>query len=155
YLPRGRWTDWWTGAVHEGPTTLQRRVPLEELPIFARGESLVVLGPERNHVRERPTDPLTVEAFVTSDAAFTLRGDGGAVALRWRRQGHEATFEASTAPATFMLRLHQASSIRSVSADGLPIPRLDAAALERAEAGWMVDERGAVVKARARRIEIR
>jgi len=77
------------------------------------------------------------------------------VALRCRRQGNEVTFEASTAPATFVLRLHHTLSIRSVSAEGLPIPRLDAAALERGESGWMVDEGGAVVKARARRIEIR
>ena len=155
YLPRGRWTDWWTGAVHEGPTTLQRRVPLEELPIYVRDESLVVLGPERNHVGERPADPLTVEAFVTNEAEFTFRGDAGTVALRCRRQDNEVTFEASAAPATFVLRLRHAPSIRSVSAEGLPLPRLDAVALERGAAGWMVDERGAVVKARARRVEIR
>src|SRR5262249_21187213 len=144
YLPRGRWADWWTGAVHEGPTTLQRRVPLEELPLYVRDESLVTLGPERNHVGERPADPLTVDAFVTSEAAFSLRGDAGTVALRCRRQGNELTFEASSAPATFVLRLRHAPSIRSVSAEGLPLPRLEAAALERAEAGWMVDERGTV-----------
>jgi len=155
YVPRGKWMDWWTGAIHEGPTTLQRRVPLEELPIYVRDESLIVLGPERNHVGERPADPLTVEAFVTTEAAFTLRGDAGTVALRCQRRGSEVTFEASTAPATFVLRLRGAPSIRSVSAEGLPIPRLDAQALERSEAGWMADERGAVVKARARRIEIR
>ena len=155
YLPRGRWTDWWTGAVHEGPTTLQRRVPLEELPIYVRDESLVVLGPERNHVGERPADPLTVEAFVTNEAEFTFRGDAGTVALRCRRQDNEGTGEASAAPATFVLRLRHAPSIRSVSAEGLPLPRLDAVALERGAAGWMVDERGAVVKARARRVEIR
>src|SRR5215475_10762430 len=90
YLPRGRWTDWWTGTIHDGPTTIRRRVPLEELPIYVRDESLVVLGPERNHVRERPADPLTVEAFVTNEAAFTFRNDdAGPVALRCRRQGNE------------------------------------------------------------------
>ena len=155
YLPRGKWTDWWTGAVHEGPTTIRRQVPLEELPLYVRDESLVVLGPERSHVGERPADPLTIEAFVTSEAAFTLRGDAGTVALRCRRQGNEITFEASATPATYILRLRQAGPVRSVSADGLPIPRLDGPALERSEAGWTLDERIVVVKARARRIEIR
>jgi hypothetical protein len=106
-------------------------------------------------VGERPADPLTVEAFVTSEAAFTLRGDAGAVALRCRRQGNEITFEASATPATYILRLRQGGPVRSVSADGLPIPRLDVPALERSEAGWTLDERIVVVKARARRIEIR
>src|SRR5439155_507874 len=49
YLPRGKWTDWWNGAVHEGPTTLRRQVPREELPLYVRDESLVVLGPERRN----------------------------------------------------------------------------------------------------------
>jgi alpha-D-xyloside xylohydrolase len=155
YLPRGKWTDWWTGAVHEGPTTIRRQVPLEELPLYVRDDSLVVLGPERSHVGERPADPLTIEAFVTSEAAFTLRGDAGTVALRCRRQGNEMTFEASATPATYILRLRQGGPVRSVSADGLPIPRLDGPALERSEAGWTLDERIVVVKARAHRIEIR
>ena len=94
YLPRGRWTDWWSGALHEGSTTIRRQVPLRELPLYVRENSLVVLGPERSHVGERPADPLTVEAFVTTAAAFALRGDGGAVDLACRRRGGELTFEA-------------------------------------------------------------
>jgi len=155
YLPRGKWTDWWNGAVHEGPTTLRRQVPLEELPLYVRDESLVVLGPERSHVGERPADPLTVEVFVTNEGAFTLRGDAGTVALRCRRRANEVTFEAGATPATFVLRLRQGLTVRSISADGLPIPRLDVAALERSAAGWTVDDRVVVVKARAQRIEIR
>jgi len=155
YLPGGKWTDWWTGAVHEGPTTIRRQVPLEELPLYVRDESLVVLGPERSHVGERPADPLTVEAFVTNEAVFTLRGDAGTVALRCGRRGNEVLFEASAAPATFVLRLRPGLSATSVSADGQLISRVDAAGLERSEAGWTVDDRVVVVKARARRIEIR
>jgi len=155
YLPRGRWTDWWSGALHEGPTTLQRRVPLHELPLYVRDDSLVVLGPERSHVGERPADPLTIEAFVTTEAAFALRGDGGDGDLACRRRGGEVTFEASAAPATFVLRVHDGPATTAVSADGRALPRLDAASLDRGETGWTVDDRIAVVRARARRIEIR
>jgi len=155
YLPRGKWTDWWTGTVHEGPTTIRRQVPLEELPIYVRDESLVVLGPERSHVGERPADPLTVEAFVTNEAVFTLRGDAGLVSLRCGRRGNVVAFEATASPATFVVRLRQALSATTVSADGRPITRVDVAGLERSEAGWTIDDRVVVVKARARRIEIR
>jgi alpha-D-xyloside xylohydrolase len=154
YLPRGKWTDWWTGAVHEGPTTISRQVPLEELPIYVRDESLVVLGPERSHVGERPADPLTVEAFVTNEAVFTLRGDAGAVVLRCGRRGNQVTFEASSTPATFVLRLRHGFAAATVLADGRAVSRVDPAALERSETGWTVDDRAVVVKARARRIEI-
>jgi alpha-D-xyloside xylohydrolase len=155
YLPRGTWTDWWTGAVHEGPTTIRRQVPLEELPLYVRDESLVVLGPERSHVGERPADPLTVEAFVTNEAVFTLRGDAGAVVLRCSRRGNEVTFEASATPATFVLRVRQGFAATTVLADGRALTRVDPAAIERTETGWTADDRTVVVRARARRIEIR
>jgi alpha-D-xyloside xylohydrolase len=153
YLPRGRWTDWWSGVVHQGPTTLRRQVPLDELPMYVRENSLVALGPERNHVGERPADPLTVEAFVTSEAAFTIRGDAGTVDLRCVRRPNEIVFEASTAPPTFVLRLRQASAI-GVTADGGPLQRLDPARLEESEFGWTVENQLVTVKARARRIRI-
>ena len=155
YLPRGKWTDWWTGIVHEGPTTISRQVPLEELPLYVRDESLVVLGPERSHVAERPADPLTVEAFVTNEAVFTLRGDAGAVVLRCGRRGNQVTFEANATPATFVLRLRHAFAATTVLADGRALTRVDPAGIEQTETGWTVDDRTVVVKARARRIEIR
>ena len=155
YLPRGRWTDWWTSTVHEGPTTLRRQVPLRELPLYVRDDSLVVLGPARSHVGECAADPLTVEAFVTTEAAFILRGDAGTVAFQCRRSRGEVVLEAGATPATVILRLHHAPPVAIVAADGRGLARLDGPGLERGEAGWTVDGPLVVVKARARRIEIR
>jgi alpha-D-xyloside xylohydrolase len=154
YLPRGRWTDWWRGTVHEGPTTLVRRVALEELPLFVRENSLVVLGPERLHVGERPADPLTVEAFVTTEARFALAGEAGRIDLTCRREATGLIFEASAAPATWELRLRETPVPASATADGQPLPRLDGAALAGAERGWTMDGGGLVVKARARMLRI-
>ena len=97
YLPRGRWLDWWSGAVQEGPTTLRRQAPLRELPLYLRENSLLALGPERSHVGERPADPLTVEAFVSTAAEFTLRHAGTRVGLSARRERGRLVFEASEA----------------------------------------------------------
>jgi hypothetical protein len=130
-------------------------VPLEELPLYVRDESLVVLGPERSHVGERPADPLTIEAFVTNEAVFTLRGDAGAVVLRCGRRDNHVTFEASSTPATVVLRLRHGFAAETVLADGRAVSRVDPVALERSETGWTLDDRAVVVKVRARRIEIR
>lgn len=35
YLPRGRWTDLWTGATHQGPTTITVTAALHQIPAFA------------------------------------------------------------------------------------------------------------------------
>jgi alpha-D-xyloside xylohydrolase len=155
YLPPGRWLDWWSGAVLSGPATLQRQVPLHELPLYLREDSLLVLGPERGHVGERPADPLTVEAFVTTEARFALRGDAGRTDLTCRRDGARLVFQASDAPASFVLRVHEAEPPGGVTADGRALSRMDAATPGRADTGWTVDGRVVVVKARAREIVLR
>jgi len=154
YLPRGRWLDWSHGAVHEGPTVLRRQVPLEEIPLYVRENSLMVLGPERNHVGERPADPLTIEAFVTAHAEFALRSDAGRLVLRCRRDGRQVTFEASEAHCVYILRLHQCEPPTRVQADGTSLSRLEVGALDQAAAGWAVDGRVVIVKARARQIHL-
>ena len=155
YLPRGRWMDWWSGAVHEGSTTIRRQVPLHEMPLYLRENSLLPLGPERNHVGERPADPLTLEAFVTTEAEFTLRSDAGRLTFRARRRGSQLSLEASDTPCTYILRLHHAGTPASVQADGTALSRLELPALQGAAAGWAIDRNVLTVKARALEFEIR
>jgi alpha-D-xyloside xylohydrolase len=152
YLPPGLWLDWWSGTVLEGPRTLRRQVPLRELPLYLREYSLLVLGPVRSHVAERPADPLTVEAFVTGEATFALRTDAGRVDFRCRRDQGRIAFEASATPATLVLRLHHVEAPAAAVADGRALPRLDPDALDRADRGWTVDGRTIVLKARAREL---
>jgi alpha-glucosidase (family GH31 glycosyl hydrolase) len=154
YLPAGRWADWWTGAIHAGPATLRRAVPLDELPLYLRDDALVVLGPERAHVGERPADPLAVEAFVATEATFALRGEPGAIDLRVRRDGRRTTFTASDAPVTFELRARDVPAPGAVLADGRPLARLDPGALAAAVEGWALDAGVVVARARAREIRL-
>jgi alpha-D-xyloside xylohydrolase len=163
YLPAGSWLDWWGGALHQGPLTLRRQAPLRELPLYLRENSLLVLGPVRSHVAERPADPLTVEAFVTSEATFALRSDTAAADLRCRRDGRRTIFDLGPAggggvptsgpvPRTIVLRLRHAEVPAAALADGQPLPRLEPAALGPADRGWAVDGRVIVLKARAREL---
>lgn len=43
WLPPGRWIDWWSGAVHQGPQTLRVSAPLDTIPLFARAGAIVPL----------------------------------------------------------------------------------------------------------------
>jgi len=124
------------------------------MPLYLRENSLLPLGPERSHVGERPADPLTVEVFVTTQAEFSLRKDVGQVVLRCRRQDGRIAFEASDAPCTYILRVHQCETPTSVRADGTGLARVELQGLVEIEAGWALDREIVVVKARARRIEI-
>jgi hypothetical protein len=105
-------------------------------------------------VGERPADPLTIEAFVTAQAEFVLRSDAGRLVLRCHREGGQVAFEASEAPCTYILRLHQCEPPSRVQADGTSLSRLEPGALDQAAAGWALDDRVVIVKARARKIQL-
>lgn len=43
YLPRGRWMDWDSGVIHEGPTTLAGYdLPVTKTPLFVGGQGIIV-----------------------------------------------------------------------------------------------------------------
>jgi alpha-glucosidase len=44
YLPAGRWYDWWTGTVHDGPIDIVVDAPLDRLPLFGRAGTVVPLA---------------------------------------------------------------------------------------------------------------
>jgi alpha-glucosidase (family GH31 glycosyl hydrolase) len=45
YLPAGGWVDAWTGEVFAGPSSIVRRVPIDEIPVFIRAASADRLRP--------------------------------------------------------------------------------------------------------------
>ncbi|TXT10860.1 hypothetical protein VHUM_02365 [Vanrija humicola] len=47
YIPEGRWTDYWTGEVIEGPKHVRKEdYPIDLIPLFVRPNSVLLLGPE-------------------------------------------------------------------------------------------------------------
>jgi alpha-glucosidase (family GH31 glycosyl hydrolase) len=44
-LPRGEWLDAWTGEMHLGPLVVNRRAPLEDLPVYVRPRRAAELLP--------------------------------------------------------------------------------------------------------------
>lgn len=63
YLPRGTWTDYWTGSRIDGPATLDIDAPLDRVPIFVRDGAII---PMLTHdidtlvTRGNTVNPLTV-----------------------------------------------------------------------------------------------
>jgi alpha-D-xyloside xylohydrolase len=100
YLPRGRWTDWWTRDVLEGPSWIEVEHPLETSPLFVREGAVVPLGPPMQHVGERPTDPLTlvVAPFSASgETRLALEVDGAAVEVTYSATDSEHVVRVSGA----------------------------------------------------------
>ncbi len=72
YLPAGRWFAWETGAEVAGGRLLPVQVPLDHLPIFQRGGTIVPSTEPMEHTGERPWSPLRLT--VAPDAAGAARG---------------------------------------------------------------------------------
>lgn len=79
YLPKGTWFDFWTGARHEGGRMIRVDAPLETVPLFVRGGSILPLGPEMNWVGEKPSAPITFRIYPDAQgrAAVSLYEDDG------------------------------------------------------------------------------
>jgi alpha-glucosidase len=111
YLPAGRWHDFWSGQVHDGPATIEVDAPLDRLPLFARAGSVIPNWPVQQYVGERIPDPLALHVFPGGGESLLYEdeGDGWAHkeglfrvscftmapadqgwALRWSREGHYA-----------------------------------------------------------------
>jgi alpha-glucosidase len=77
YLPRGKWYDFWTHEVHEGPASVSVAAPLERLPLFARAGALLPLGPVMQFDGERELADITVLVYPGGRSSFTLYEDDG------------------------------------------------------------------------------
>jgi alpha-glucosidase len=79
YLPSGVWYDYWTGARHDGGRMIRVEAPLETVPLFVRGGTILPLGPEMNYVGEKPAGPLLFEIYpdARGQASTSLYEDDG------------------------------------------------------------------------------
>ena len=77
YLPDDVWYDFATGQRVTGGRELDRAVPLDGVPLYVRGGSILTLGPVVQHTRDLPGGPLDVQVYPGRDGAFTLAEDDG------------------------------------------------------------------------------
>ena len=94
YLPQAvAWYDFWTGKRLSSTETVEVAAPLERIPLFVRGGSIVPLGAEVQDA-EDPLDLLEVRVYPGADAEFEWYADSGdsydyekglhrTVVLRW------------------------------------------------------------------------
>ncbi|MFJ4857879.1 NPCBM/NEW2 domain-containing protein [Streptomyces sp. NPDC088730] len=173
YLPKGTWTDYWTGRTYQGPTTVDDySAPLDTLPLFVRGGAGVPMWPGIRSYKDRTAgSPLAWDIYPQGTSSFTLYEDDGVT--REHRDGAYATQTAEVrAPARgagditvdigaskgkftgkqssrpYEFSVHTGSEPSAVKLTG-KLPRLgSAAAYDRAKQGWWYDrdDRGGVVK---------
>ena len=72
YFPAGGWFDYWTGATVEGGRVHVVKAPLDHLPLYVRGGSIVPSTVAMQHTGEKPWNPLRFDVY--PDAAGAAQG---------------------------------------------------------------------------------
>lgn len=77
-LPAGAvWYDWETGKRYEGGQTILYEAPIDRIPVFVRGGSVLPLAPVCQHTGEAMKAPLEIVIRPGADGSFTLYEDSG------------------------------------------------------------------------------
>ncbi|WP_223280960.1 NPCBM/NEW2 domain-containing protein [Streptomyces antnestii] len=175
YLPKGTWTDYWTGRVYQGPTTVDGySAPLDTLPLFVKGGAAVPMWPGgiRSYQDRTADSPLAWDIYPQGKSTFDLYEDDGVT--REHRGGAYATqhavvdaprsgagdikveigeskgdFKGKQKSRPYAFTLHTGDAPSRVTLGGTALDRLDSkAAYDKADAGWFYDrdDRGGVVR---------
>ena len=161
YLPAGVWYDYWTGEPVAGGRLLWAEAPLDRVPLYVRGGSVVPTTEPMDFVGEKPWDPVCFD--VAPDAHGAAAGslyedDGVSFAHRdgaFRRTAVEFEPDAGGArlslsaptgryapgPRSLEFMIRAANSFHTATVDGHPLGQLAAGA---AGAGWWRDAAGAL-----------
>ena len=76
YLPANTtWYDFWTGSSSQGGQAISAPAPIDHLPLYVRGGSILPLGPVVQYATEKPADPIELRVYRGGDGAFTLYED--------------------------------------------------------------------------------
>ena len=82
YLPAGRWVDYWTGEMYEGPREVHYVPPADRGgPLFVRAGAIIPLWPDMDFVGQKPVETIGLEIFPHGESAFTLYALQGEVAV--------------------------------------------------------------------------
>ena len=77
WLPEGVWHDFWTGKAYTGGCWVEVFAPLDTLPLFVRGGSVIPMAEPMLHTNAQPLDRLQLHVYPGSDGSFTLYEDDG------------------------------------------------------------------------------
>ena len=104
YLPTGsKWYNFWTGKSYSGGQTLSVLSPIEEIPVFIKGGSILPMGPFIQYASES-VDPMEIRIYPGADGSFSLyedendtynyeKGAYSTIYFKWDNKNDQLTIE--------------------------------------------------------------
>lgn len=120
YLPEGRWIDYWTGELHEGPKSFEYPVPDGAGgPLFVRAGAILPMWPEMDYVGQQPVERLALHVYPYGRSEFVLYEDDGTTLRYLEGQAAVTRMEADAAGNVVRIRI----AARSGAYEGMPARR--------------------------------
>jgi alpha-D-xyloside xylohydrolase len=96
YLPRGRWTDFFTGRTAEGPRWIEEKRDYLSIPLWVRPGTLLALGREEGKPDYDYADGVVLQAYAipaggTAAAIVPSPGGGSETCFDLKRRGRTVT----------------------------------------------------------------
>ena len=135
YLPPGRWHDFWDGSAVEGSRSLDLMVPLEKMPIYVRGDSILPFGEDRDHVDQKPWDKLRLDVRVDKQAELKLPPPMGPLEAKARRTPGGVRLDMRGSGQRLEVRILAPSTVSEVKPSG-----------DGEDIRWRRSRRGAVIE---------
>ena len=78
YLPKGEWTDFWTGEKLTGGRKIKHKIPENRAGLlFARQGAIIPMQRDMSFIGEHSIDTLTVKVFPKGKSTYTMLEDDG------------------------------------------------------------------------------
>jgi len=78
YLPKGQWYDFFNGKQYAGEQEILIECPLDKLPVFAKGGSIIPMQTIIQSTSEKPSDTLFIHVYYGNEASvYTYYEDDG------------------------------------------------------------------------------
>jgi alpha-D-xyloside xylohydrolase len=125
YLPQGVWYDYHTGAPWynwDGGRWITVDAPLDHLPLYARGGSIIPLCDDAPHTGAQDWSHLTLDIFwTTGDFSFRLHDrDGRPRLITCTHADNRLVIDLGDQPGRYTLRIHGMEMDRGAQVDGAP-----------------------------------
>jgi alpha-D-xyloside xylohydrolase len=146
YFPAGNWIDYWTEEVISGPATHWVKAPLDVLPLYIKGDSLIPTVTPVEHLSEEPFEFIIFKAYVLNSAEFHLLDMDGETQISVVRNGETIDIELSGAKARVginLIALNGTTPVRQVLINGQPHEQLEQIYLDpKSLTGWSISDEG-------------
>lgn len=75
YLPEGTWFNYYTAERYEGQKYHHVVAPIDTIPLFVKGGSIIPMQPEMIYSGQKPVDVITLDIFPYGESKFDLYED--------------------------------------------------------------------------------